>query len=73
VSRRSYLWGAGAVGLVGVVAWALHYSEINLWASQVNPQTIDFYKSLATVLVAVTAALIAGSIQCGNGKLRKMQ
>jgi hypothetical protein len=38
-------------------------SRINLWASKINPQTLEFYKAIGTVLVAVIAAAIAGGLQ----------
>lgn len=38
-------------------------SALNLWASQINSKTLEFYKALGTVLVAIIAAGIAGGIQ----------
>jgi hypothetical protein len=38
-------------------------SKINLWASRINPQTLEFYKALSTVAVALIAAGIASIIQ----------
>lgn len=38
-------------------------SSINLWASAINTKTLEFYKIVSTVLVAIIAAIIASVIQ----------
>jgi hypothetical protein len=61
---RRYWWVV--ILLIAIVLMAAFWSEktrINLWASKINPQTLEFYKAMGTVLVAVIAAAIAGGIQ----------
>lgn len=71
--RRQW-WVVVLIVVVTLVAtfWS-EKTKINLWASKINPQTLEFYKAIGTVLVAVIAAAIAGGIQYRQWKTAHRQ
>jgi len=59
---RNLVVGFCLITLAAVAAILWWHKPINIWASRINPQALDFWKAIATVLVALIAALVAASI-----------
>jgi hypothetical protein len=59
------LWTTVIVLVIGIgsIIFFNFNSALNLWASQINSQTLEFYKAVGTLLVALIAACVAGGIQ----------
>ena len=61
ILKRSAI-GLGLLILPSLTAILWWHKPVNIWASRINPQALEFWKAIATVLVALIAAAVAAGI-----------